>query len=118
MIDVFNTKFSKEIDILNASGEIQLTLIPHFQIIIVYDYGYIFLIDEHKTRWAYAKNSWTIKIPGFYCENLPIGEHTIFNEHFVRVPDAETIMEKIEEYLSPYILNHIWIKDVYDINLN
>ena len=118
MIDVFNAQFSPKIDVFKYCGKMQLSLLPEFHITVVYDYGYIFLIDENKTNWAYAKNGWTIEIPGFYCEDLPIGKHFILGQAFIRVSNPEEIMAKIEKCLKPYIIQHIWDNDIYCLNLN
>lgn len=118
MIDLFNSQYKEEIDLIKDNVEIRLNLPNKFLIVAVCDYEHIYLKDEYGVSWAYSKHPWKISTPDFTSEDLSIGKHIINNKTYIRVADVQTIMKKIEEYLSPYILNHIWIKDVYDINLN
>ena len=118
MIDLFNSQYKEEIDFIKDNVEIQLNLPNKFLIVAMYDYGYVYLKDEFGVSWAYSKHPWKISTPDFISKDLTIGKHIINNRTYIRVADLHTIMKKIEEYLSPYLLNHIWIKDVYDINLN
>ena len=118
MLDLFNYQYTEEVDVLKACGQIHLSVPHKFHLIVVYDYGYIYLKDEHNIHWAYAKSGWEIKVSNFYCEDLPIGQHSINNETFIRVSNAETILEKIKKYLAPYILHYIWGKDIYYLDMN
>lgn len=118
MTDLFNCEYTEEIDVFKVSGEIQLAVPYKFRIIVLRDYGYIYLRDEQSTHWAFAKNGWEINIPNFYCHDLPIGKHIIGDEIFIRVSDDETLLSKIKKYLAPYILSHIWKKDVYYLIIN
>ena len=118
MLNLFNHQYTEEVDLFKACGQIHLAVPHKFHIIVVNDYGYIYLKDEHNIRWAYAKNGWEIKVPNFYCSNLPIGKHTINNETFIRVSNPELILNKINKYLAPYILHHIWKKNIYFLNIN
>ena len=118
MKNLFTCQYSDDVDVFKIGGEIQLSIPHKFHIIVVYDYGYIYLKDEHNVHWAYAKNGWEIKLPNFYCHDLPIGKHTVNNEIFIRTSNTEIVLNKIKKYLSPYIVHHIWEKDIYYLNIN
>jgi hypothetical protein len=118
MKNLFTCQYTNNVDVFKFDGEMQFSIPYKFHIIVMCDYSYIYLKDEHNVHWAYAKNEWQIKVPNFYCFDLPIGKHTINHETFIRVSNAEIILSKIKKSLSPYILRHIWGKDVYNININ
>ena len=123
MINLFNQQYKEEIEVLQEEDVIYLTCYKEgFQIRAYKDGDYLYIKDEHHTHWAYAEISWTIKTPGFYCENLPIGTHIVHgldrNQTFIRVATQKEIVEKIEKYIKPYIIQHIWNKNIYTINMN
>jgi len=118
MIDLFNTQYTEETNYWQMDDEIQLGKANYFFITALRDGRYIFLRDENNNHWAYAKYGWTIKMPGFYCKDFPIGTYSINNNTYIRVADPEIIMNKIGSYLAPYILNHIWKTDDYSLNIN
>lgn len=113
-MDLFNLHFTEKFYENVLHDEINLGGNDFGFFIVAYKSGdYVYLRDEHNVHYAYAKNGWIIKIPNFYCEDLPIGKHNILDETYIRVETQQEIYSKIEKYLAPYILHHVWGDDIF-----
>ncbi len=104
-MDLFNAKFDdKKVEVIKVKSQTMLYSREGRYLFQALDNrNYLLFQDGDLNKWAYAKHGWTVKVPGFYCEDLPVGTHKIKGEKglFIRVPTPEEILEKAENYFLP-----------------
>ncbi len=104
-MDLFNAKFDeRKVGVLKKQIQIFLytrTGSCYFQ--GFYNKNFLFFQDTELNRWAYSNYRWEIKVPGYYCKDIPIGIHKIPGEEglYIRVETPEEVLKKAEDYFLP-----------------